>query len=330
MELLGQARSGTSIRPTPAFAPRESPQRTAEILHPLSAEQRLWLGRLEGLLAPQDGRGGWLARAVAWSTVVPLTLLTPFSLTYQAYLNLIFHRTRIAWLGHALFIPITTWWIMVAACPLVGAAPATHAIGWATLFAWNGAAVVAGVLAVWYLTWAVLERAWLWGATCVAVVAVMWLGANAYYVRTHLGGDAAWYAATETVYNPLLWMAVSALCQALSHIAEPDVPPRMNGTSRWIPMRAYVRGDAGYPSRELPRAARFGTMAAHFVCGPIDEWMAAARLLPVYILELLFFLGYQPARRAHLRSLAAQSLSGSDPALDYVGTGGGMFLRRTR
>lgn len=326
MELVDEA----SIPTTPAFAPRGSPQRAAEILFPLSAEQRFWLGLCERLLAPRDGRGGFLARAVTWFTVVPLTNLTPFSLTYQAYLNLIFHRTAIAWIGHALFIPLTTWWLMVAACPLVGAAPASHAIGWATLLAWNGAALVAGALALWYLVWAAIERAFLWGAACVAVVAAMWLGANAYYTCTHLGGGAPWYAATEAAYNPLVWTAVSALCQALTHIGEAEMPPRMNCTNRWIPMRSYVRGDAGYPSQELSLAARLATMAAHFVCGPIDEWMAAPRLLPVYILELLFFLGYQPARRAHLRSLAAQSLAGADPALDYVGTGGGLFLRRTR
>lgn len=312
------------------FRPCASERRSAEILHPLSGEQRFWLTALERLLAPAGGRGGALSRAVTWVTVVPLTNFTPFSLTYQAYLNLIFHRSAVARIGHSIFIPLTVFWLMVSACPIVGEAPSTHTIGASTLLAWNGAAVVAIVLAIWYAAWAALERSLLWGITSVTATAVMWIGANAYWTALHLGGGAPWYAPTPAPATPLLWMAVSAMLLALSHVGEPAFPPRMNGTTHWIPMRRYMGGEPELPFAHMSRVERLGRVAGHLICGPIDEWMAAPRLFPVYLLELLFVFGYQPARRAELRALVARCVAGDDPALDYVGTGGGTLLQRIR
>ncbi len=302
--------------------------------------QRFWMRSLPCLLAPADGRGHWLARATNMVLVVPLTLLTPMSLTYQAYLNQIFHRRWPAKVGHGAFIPVTTWLIMVAASSVLGQRPEGHALTLANLTLFNGAAIVALVLAAYYVTWAAIERAFLWGATMVAAILVFWVLANAQFTLTHADDSTAhFYRAWRAFHNPYMWMAITSLCQALSHIAEPALPPRLSGLHDWVPIRAYLfgpvalsadaraarRGEASSPTRP----ERVVRLVSHFMFGPIDEWLAAGRLFPVYVLELLWACGYKHERRDAIRALAERSIATGNPALDFVGTGGGRFLCRS-
>jgi len=293
-----------------------------------SRAQWFWMRSLPCLLAPADGRGHWLSRAANMVLVVPLTLLTPLSLSYQAYLNRIFHRRWPAKIGHSAFIPVTTWLIMLASSSIFGQRPHGHELTIANLTLMNGAAVVALVLAVYYAAWAALERAPLWGVTMVGIVAALWLGANVQFTLTHADDPSKpFYAAWRTFHNPYMWMAITSVGQALSHIPEPDLPPRLSGLPDWMSIRDYL--SIPVESHTPSRAGRLARLAAHFVFGPIDEWLAAARLFPVYVLELLWALGYRRERREAIHALAARSIATKNPALDFIGTGGGRFLLRS-
>jgi hypothetical protein len=303
-----------------------------EVFEPPGRAQRFWMRALPCLLSPHDGRGHSLSRATNMVLVVPLTLLTPMTLSYQAYLNRIFHRRLPAKIGHGAFIPVTTWLIMVAASSIFGARPEGHALTLANLTMFNGAAAVALVLGVYYFAWAILERALVWGAALVALVAGFWLLANAQFTLTHADApNAPFYAAWRTFHNPYIWMAITSLCQALSHIPEPELPPRLNGLPDWMPIRDYLFGSPSVHEddgtvRKLSLSGRVARMAGHFLFGPMDEWLAAGRLFPVYVLELLWALGYQRARREAIHALADRSIAEGNPALDWIGTGGGRFL----
>lgn len=313
---------------TPIVDSRES--EAATLIHPIGRAQRFWMRLAPSLFAPRDGRGGAFTRAIGMVLVVPLTILTPLSLTYQAYLNRIFHRSITARVGHSALIPVTTWLVMLACASLVGPRPVTHDLGVENLFMLNGAAIVAAFLAVYYAAWAAIERDAVWGVTLVALVFGMWIGANAQFTLTHADDpNAPFYAAWRTPHNPWMWMAITSLGQALSHIREPDLPPRLNGTNDWVPLRAYFLGPlakSDHPATKQPCVGRCARMISHFFFGPIDEWIASPRLLPVYVLEGLWCLGHRRERRAAIHALADASLERGNPALDYIGTGGGRFL----
>lgn len=301
-------------------------------LHPIDGTQRFWMRTFPWLFAPRDGRGSLFTRALGMVLVVPLTILTPVSLTYQAYLNRIFHRSITARVGHAALIPVTTWLVMLASASLVGPRPVTHDLDAANLFLFNGSAIVAIVLGAYYATWAILERDLLWGVALVALVFGMWIGANLQFTLTHADDPAApFYAAWNTPHNPWMWMAITSLGQALSHLPEPDLPPRLNGTHDWVPLRAYLLGsrdESSHPATRQSCVGRCARMISHFFFGPLDEWIAAPRLLPVYLLEALWCAGHRRARRDAIYALADASLARGNPALDFIGTGGGRFLSR--
>lgn len=299
-------------------------------IHPIGRAQRFWMNLAPSLFAPRDGRGGAFTRALGMVLVVPLTILTPLSLTYQAYLNRIFHRSLVARIGHAALIPVTTWLVMLASASVVGPRPMTHELSVENLFLFNGSAIVALVLGAYYAAWAAIERDVLWGVTLVALVFGMWIGANAQFALTHAEDPRApFYVAWHAPHNPWMWMAITSLGQALSHLPEPDLPPRLNGTPDWVPLRAYFLGPlagSDHPATKQPCIGRCARMISHFFFGPLDEWIAAPRLLPVYVLEGLWCVGHRRARREAIHALADESLARGNPALDFIGTGGGRFL----
>ena len=45
------------------------------------------------------------------------------------------------------------------------------------------------------------------------------------------------------------------------------------------------------------------------------------------LLELLWLVGHDPARRAAGRAMSARAIASGNPALDYIGTGGPTPLR---
>src|SRR5256885_10329409 len=71
-----------------------------------SRGQLFWLRHAPALFGPAVHGGGRLARWWAIATVTPSTNVTGLNLPYQAYLNLVFHRTRLARVGHPVCMPL--------------------------------------------------------------------------------------------------------------------------------------------------------------------------------------------------------------------------------
>jgi hypothetical protein len=67
-------------------------------------------------------------------------------------------------------------------------------------------------------------------------------------------------------------------------------------------------------------------VAAYPFIGMVDEIWASPRLLPYNILRLMLAAGYAPSVREVLDDRARRGLANRNPALDYVGVGGGTFI----
>lgn len=92
-------------------------------------------------------------------------------------------------------------------------------------------------------------------------------------------------------------------------------------------MGDYLWGTPDALNQPATVARRAGHLAAQLVFGTVDELVASPRLLPVLLLDLLWRAGYAPQRRAALTAWATQAITSGNPALDYIGTGGGTPLR---
>ena len=121
---------------------------TAQYLHPIdgldaamwvppSRGQLFWLRRAPALFAPARGTGRGLVRWWAIATVTPSTNVTGLNLAYQSYLNHVFHRTRLARVGHAVCMPVIVTALLALLYPVHatlpgGAALATWWAHWTT------------------------------------------------------------------------------------------------------------------------------------------------------------------------------------------------------
>jgi hypothetical protein len=290
----------------------------AQIWAPPSRGQLFWMRHLPALFSPDPPASGRLARWWGIATVTPATNVTGLNLRYQAYLNLVFHRTRLARAGHAICMPLIVAATLAALCPLrLGTWPALPGLSLPV----NASLLAAIGLAAWWASWAVKERDAVWGACGVALTAVLYALANmAYQARP----DAAGFAAL--LGSPVAWMLLGSLLQAGSHVLEP-LPPRVSRSPYWVPVREYVLGppQSQYgPGRVMRRC---GHLAAQTVFGTVDELVASPRLMPVLLLEWLWLAGHRPRQSAEYRAMAAGAIAGGNPALDYIGTGGPTPLR---
>lgn len=255
-----------------------------------SAEQWLWVRLFPRWFGPshEEERGlvAWFGRFF----VVPSTNLTNFSLQYQSYLNDIFHTSAFARVVHFTNMPLITGLFLAA---LGG-------------FHWVGAAA----LAAWWLAWGLRERLPLWG-----VGAAVWALA--------IDRGAVWFLSTG--HSPWPFLLLLGALQAVSHGAESGVPPRVNGTARWVPLTHYLLGRMELSVR-LRNAARVGET---FFYGTFDEIIASPRLAPIQLLEVLWLLGYAPGVRQAWKEASQRAIATGNPALDYIGEGGGTSLRWT-
>ena len=72
---------------------------------------------------------------------------------------------------------------------------------------------------------------------------------------------------------------------------------------------------------------RWGQSAAQGLFGMFDEAMASPRLISVVVLEVLWLFGHRPQQRAAWKALSSRAIASGNPAVDYVGIGGGTTLR---
>jgi hypothetical protein len=284
-----------------------------------SRGQLFWLRHLPALFGADPQPSTRLTRWWAIATVTPATNVTGLNLRYQAYLNLVFHRTRLARFGHAICMPLIVAAMMAALCPLrLGSWPAMPGLALPV----NGSLPAAITLAAWWATWAVMERDAVWGLCGVALAGALYALANvAYQMRPTHGGFLVALAG-----SPAVWALLGSLLQAGSHILEP-LPPRVTRSRYWVPTRDYVFGPDGSRYRVGRVLRGCGHILAQTAFGTVDELLASPRLLPVLLLDWLWRAGHRPQQSADHRGLAAKAIASGNPALDYVGTGGPTPLR---
>ena len=133
-------------------------------------------------------------------------------------------------------------------------------------------------------------------------------------------------AGVATTRTLVAGFVASGAVISLSHAFEPLFPPRAGDPMRWLPVPAYVFGEGGVRHGVATSMKRALRVAAYPFIGWIDEVWASPRLLPYNVLRAMLGAGYAPALRAALDERARRALASGNPALDYVGIGGGTFL----
>ena len=281
----------------------------AEVFVEPAAEVRWLVRHLRSLVAPRAGQSTRAARLLGLVVVAPFTQLTFLNWDLQAFLFEVFHRSRVARAGHFVFMAAVNFFAMAGlACSGPGAS-----------------AAYAVVLLAWYALVARSVRMGAWWAVMVLVVAGLKRGADAFGAAFALASpERGFWSPTPLAYNPWLWMIVSAALVAASHAAEAKQPPRVVDADTWRSLPEYFR-EAGRSPRAL--AARVARMLLLFVTGTVNELWASPRLLPYNVLMAMFWAGYRPDASERLRGYVERALASGNPAIDFVGVGGGAWLR---
>jgi hypothetical protein len=275
------------------------PDLPAEIWAEPSREQWFWVRHAGRWFAPSPAEERGLVRWFGRFFVVPSTNVTNLSLQYQCYLNDIFHLRTIARVAHFTCMPLITALLLAGLTPLHVGPVDGGQLGTAVLIAWWG-------------TWAVRERLPLWGA-----VTILWA------LAIHAGAQA--FVATGR--SPWPWLVLAAFVQAGSHGLEPQLPPRVSGTAHWQPTLGFLFGTPAQPLPWWQSVRRMAHLAETLAHGTFDEAIASPRLAPIQVLEVLWLLGYAPGLRARWKGLSARAVATGNPAIDYIGVGGGTTLR---
>ena len=287
-----------------------------------SGEAAFLCRRFAPLVAPACGAETWRSRLVAVLVVAPFAQFTLFSFDLQAFLYEVFHRRLPAKAAHLLLMPAVNFFVMAGLAQVwFGARPVAHG---SVLLGANLAAVYAALLATWYVVLAVRVRMVAWGLVMVPVVGGLCVAANVYYGHLFALDASArsFLTPTPAAVNPWLGAFACAALIAISHGAEPELPPRVTGSDAWLSLRAFLGGDR--PFRQ--RVGRILMVALQPVSGTLNEFVASARLMPYGVLMRMFQFGYRPAVSAILRDHVARAVASGNPALDYVGTGGATRL----
>jgi len=240
----------------------------------------------------------WFTIFISTCTVAPLANLTPLALEYQLYLCRIFHRRNISFYGHALTMPM----IMSIILALI---PETYA-PWVVL-----------ILFLWYATWGVIGRVWWLGLASLPILILCYTISTG--LRDH---DNLW-----------LWLMIFSQIQAWSHVVE-DLPPRVSGTPLWMSKSAFlshVRSKLDL----LQRIIRL--IVTGLIFGPIDELIASPRLLPIFwaLIPGHWIMKRYDSTWPTCRRLdelehkfkISFNTDNAQPAIDYIGLGGGGFAR---
>lgn len=287
-----------------------------------TAEMLWWTRTFGWLLAPAPGRASWLARFVAIVLVTPSAHFANMSLHFQQYLYDVFHQTKVARVGHFVCMPLINMMVLVFFAQFSWAESST---GW---FAPTGALAAAALLCVWYMAQAAYNRVLLLGIVMLPVTIATYVAAMAYWSAFALPpAEASWYAPTALPQNPLLWMVVLSFLQAASHAPEPKLPPRVTGTPHWMPLARFVFGTPDRRHGTVEIAWRLVRSAAQIAFGALDEFWASWRLIPFNFLEIMWWLGYEPAMYARHKDLSRRAIEHGDPAIDFIGVGGGAVIR---
>jgi hypothetical protein len=287
-----------------------------ERLVPPTREEAFWRRFCPSIFAPQ-GKPTLFARLVLHITVTPMAFVTFLNLHYQFYLSHLLHTTPQAWLSHAVCIPANVallFYALALYAPMGSSAPPFV----------NGGLLLAPLLCVWYLSMAAKLRNPLWGAAACAIVGVLFLAGNDLArVAVDPAAPSAW-SSTPWYLHPLFLIGGVSVVQASGHLFEDRVPPRANRTDGWISMRDFVWGGDEVPLWK--RLTKLSWTPIGTLWGALDEWYSSAKLLPLFLLQTMWALGYKPEQRRQFHTETLEVLRRGNPAMDWVGTGGGAFV----
>ncbi|XP_078366136.1 uncharacterized protein LOC144650355 isoform X2 [Oculina patagonica] len=277
-------------------------------------------------------------RFLAMFLVAPLTNVTGLSLYYQLYLLEIFHLRFLTKFGHYLCMPFIVMMMLTffAQWRFQGC----YTQGNIEVFVPNGSVVLALILWFWYTLWGLIQNTPLMGFFTIVPMTVLYILGNITFQMSienssphPLNCTQCWdftYQSSDHVkffnafklihwyFNPVLWAFVLSFLQAFSHIFEPKIPPRVDGTQHWM--------SCGDMLKRYGEPKTIAILMAQSLFGTVDEFLASPRLLPLLILRIFFTLGYNPKEWKVLNILVDKSLQYGDPAIDYIGTGGSEYL----
>lgn len=271
--------------------------------HPSQEAQRL-LRRARWLTSPSEGRSPWIARVALQMLIAPMTQLTFVSFDLQAFLFLVFHRRLLAVLGHGIFMTTENLFLMAWLRELTIARTSFGTI--------DGALVYLLLLLAWYGAVAHAARLYGWFAVTVPVVSLLYVASEALSALCH-----------RHDVSPGWGVVLSASLVALSHGAEHYMPPRTVDPWRWVRPRDYMLTPELSIATRLLRGLHIVFISVN---GAVAESWASLRLMHYNWLFVMMRLGYAPERYAELRSWSERAWASGEPALDFVGTGGGTFL----
>lgn len=322
------------LSPVPALPTLRSLQRcirverepAARIFVAPSAEARRLARAFAPLFAPRADGQGWLSRTLGTLLVAPFTQLTLLSFDLQAFLYEVFHQRPAARLGHLLLMPVVNLFLMAGLANVwFGEHPAAHGD---VFLGPNLGTAYAAALLLWYGLLARETRMLGWWLATAPVVVGLCVGANLLHAHTFTLDPAhrTLLAPTPLAYNPWLGALAAAALIALSHVPEPKLPPRVTGAVGWISVREYLLGLPGERVSWGERAARALSLGVQLVTGTLNELVASPRLMPYGFLLQMFERGYRPEVRGRLRDHVDRALRSGNPAIDYVGVGGGTWL----
>lgn len=243
-----------------------------ELLLEPSCDQVLGSVVFRDCIANETKQKNVFAVVTGFWTVTPLTNITPVSLYYQSYLNVIFHRTRLAFYGHAITMPLVVMFLCAYADRFRFADADDAGHEWA---AWiNANFCIIAAFFVWYTVWGLCYGLWWLGPCAIPVLAFCYFGGH-YYGEYQNDTENEVFK----ILHPMLMSGAAAFIQSGTHLLE-DLPPRVSGSLSWTKKSDFLCRKANGCAEMVLRSLRLAITALVF--GPFDEWTASPRLLPLF------------------------------------------------
>ncbi|MCP4442663.1 MAG: hypothetical protein GY810_27470 [Aureispira sp.] len=289
----------------------------AQVFVEPSKEARFLLKYFGWLVSPKDGKGNRFSQLLRMIIVSPFSQLSLFSFDYQSYTFEIFHQTKVARITHFICM------LFVNLLVIAGLSQVSFFGNTPTTFL-NIGLIYASILGIWYFIIAASQRLWLWGM--VLVLVALAIGALGIYTgQTLLAGHPIQWLTLEAFYNPWLWAIVSAFLMTISHIPEPKLAPRVTPNNEWVAVQDFVLDKEHKENTHIIQ--RIIRLAFFPFWGTFNEFWASPKLMPYTFLAAMTNIGYAPKTYSKIQSYVSRALESGNPALDYVGIGGGSFIQ---
>ncbi|MFC1669951.1 hypothetical protein ACFL20_06115 [Spirochaetota bacterium] len=272
-------------------------------------EMLLWNSFLKWLFPTNPAEEWFFIRFIKRVLVTPTAHFANLSVDFQAFLYGVFHQSFISRISHIILMPLITFFMIASLLTL----------------SYIAALVYLAAFIILYVMQSYILKGPLWGIMNCCIMAALFLLVPFYN---------EWYAAivSDMRYNVFTWlfspwflMFFFAFLQAVSHAAEPMMPPRANLTNRWLSVKDFMAGGSSSPGI-FSKVKRAFLLAVQLIYGMLDEWWAGPRLLPFVIMNIMWSFGYKDEYKREILEYVNAAIDEGNPAMDYIGTGGGVPL----